>query len=149
MDLRHDLLNMGVNLVTAAHENKRGGLTVAWACQAAQDQVLICVGQQSFTRALILASHAFGLNTLAREQLDLAKSFGTRSTQGHDKFAGLAWHPGPTGSPLLEACPLSLDCRVETVYDREGGGKIILGRVAHVERRRETYEPLIYREQDY
>ena len=148
MDTRHDMLTHGVNIICAQHEGRRGGLAVAWATQVAQDRVLICVGQQSATRELILASGAFGLSMLARDQLALGRAFGTRSSRKVDKFAGVGVHTAVTGSPLLDDCALALDCHVETVFDR-GTQKLIIGRVVAVEQRREDYEPLIYREEDY
>ena len=148
MKLRHDMLAHGVNVVCAAHEGRRGGLAVAWATQVGVDHVLVCVGKQSATRELILASKAFGLSLLTREQLELARLFGTKSGRDVDKFAGLAVHTGETGSPLLDDCAITLDCRVEAVHDR-GTTKLIIGRILAAERRREQYEPLIYREEDY
>ncbi len=143
------MIASGVNIVTARHGDKRGGLAVAWAAQTAPDRVLVCVGRQSATRALILASGAFGLSVLAREQLNIAKHFGTRSGRDTDKFQGLAWHEGETGSPLLDDCAATLDCRVGEVFDAEGGHKLIIGKVVACERLWKDYEPLIYREEDY
>ena len=148
MKLRHDMLTHGVNVVAAEHQGRRGGLAVAWASQIGTDHVLICVGRQSFTRELILASGAFGLSVLARDQLEVSKTFGTQSSRKVDKFKGLAFHTGQTRSPLLDDCALTLDCTVEEVYDR-GGGKLIVGKVLAAERVRESFEPLIYREEDY
>ena len=101
MELRHDMLAHGVNVVCAQHEGKLGGLAVAWATQVAQDRVLICVGKQSATRELILASKAFGLSVLARDQIQVARAFGTRSSREVDKFKDASYHTAATGSPLL------------------------------------------------
>lgn len=148
MNLRHDMLNHGVNVVTAAHEDRRGGLAVAWATQVATDRVLICVGAQSTTRELILASNAFAVNVLRRDQLDLARRFGGRHSSEVDKFEGLATHVAVTGSPLLDDCAVALDCEVQHVYG-EGPEKLIIGRVVAAEFHDRAYEPLIYCESDY
>jgi flavin reductase (DIM6/NTAB) family NADH-FMN oxidoreductase RutF len=148
MELRHDMVASGVNIVTAAHEGKRGGLAVAWATQVAKGHVLICVGKQSATRELILTSKAFGLSALREDQLELSRLFGSKSSRDVDKFAGLATHTLETGSPLLDDCGRRLDCRVEEVYDR-GHGKLIVGRVVAAELTEQRFEPLIYREEDY
>jgi flavin reductase (DIM6/NTAB) family NADH-FMN oxidoreductase RutF len=148
MKLRHDMLTHGVNIVCAQHEGRRAGLAVAWATQIATDRVLICVGQQSATRSVILASGAFGLSVLARDQLDLARVFGRKHSDAVDKFAGVATHTGETGSPLLDDCLICLDCRVESVYD-EGREKLIVGHIVGAEARRDAGEPLIYRSADY
>lgn len=148
MDLRHDMLNHGVNIVCAEHEGKRGGLAVAWATQVAIDQILICVGAQSATRELILASQAFGVSVLAREQLDIARVFGIQSSRSVDKFENVGYHTAETGSPLLDDCATALDCTVEVVHDL-GTEKLIIGKVVAAEHPKEEYEPLIYREEDY
>ena len=145
---RHDMLVHGVYVVAAQHEGKRGGLTVAWATQVGTDRVLICVGKQSATRALILASEAFGLSMLTSEQVAVGRAFGRRSSKDVDKFEGIGYHIGDTGSPLLDDCAATFDCQVEAVYDLDDQ-KLIVGRIVAAEWPKEGYEPLIYREEDY
>lgn len=148
MKLRHDMLTHGVNVVCAQHEGRLGGLAVAWATQVARDRILICVGKQSATRELILSSRAFGLSVLCREQLDVARLFGTRSSRRVNKFEEIGYHRAETGSPLLDDCAATFDCRVQVVYDL-ATEKLIVGRIVAAERLRDEYEPLIYREEDY
>jgi 3-hydroxy-9,10-secoandrosta-1,3,5(10)-triene-9,17-dione monooxygenase reductase component len=142
------MLTHGVNVVCAQHDGEIGGLAVAWATQVGTDRLLICVGQQSATRRLILASQAFGLSVLARDQLDIARLFGRTSSRHVNKFERIAYHTAQTGAPLLDDCAIALDCRVEVVHDL-GTQKLIIGRVVSAERVREAYEPLTYREEDY
>jgi len=148
MELKHDMLTHGVYIVSAQHEGRRGGLAVAWATQVGTNRILICVGKQSATRELILASRAFGLSVLTREQIDVARAFGTRSSRTVDKFEGIGYHTAETGSPLLDDCAATFDCKVGAVYDH-GDQKFIVGHIVAAERLKETYEPLIYREEDY
>jgi flavin reductase (DIM6/NTAB) family NADH-FMN oxidoreductase RutF len=148
MKLRHDMLAHGVNVVSAQHQGRLGGLAVAWATQVGRDRILICVGKQSATRELILASQAFGLSVLTREQVDVARHFGRRSSRDVDKFADVGYHTAGTGSPLLDECALAFDCHVEAVYDL-GTQKLIVGRILTAERLSQEYELLIYREEDY
>lgn len=148
MNLRHDMLNHGVNIVTAAYEGRRGGLAVAWATQIATDRVLICVGSQSTTRELILGSQAFAVNVLRKDQLEIARRFGGGHSAQVDKFAGIAWHTGETGAPVLDDCANAIECRVERVIDNDGE-KLIIGRVVAADLRQPDHEPLVYREADY
>lgn len=148
MKLRHDMLTHGVNVVCAEHGGSRGGLTVAWATQIATDHLLICVGQQSATRELILESGAFGLSVLAQDQVEVASAFGIRSSRNVDKFEGVGCHALETGSPLLDDCAATFDCQVEAVHDH-GTEKLIIGHIVAAERLQEEYKPLIYREEDY
>lgn len=148
MQLRHDMLTHGVYAVCAQHGDQRAGLAVAWATQVGTDRILICVGQQSATRELILASRAFGLSVLRADQVALARTFGRQSSRRVDKFAGLGYHTARTGSPLLDDCGAAFDCQVVDVYDH-GTQKLIIGRIVGAELRREGYEPLLYAEEDY
>ena len=148
MKYRHDMLTHGVYVVCARHEGNCRGLTVAWGTQVSTDRILICVGKQSATREYILASGAFGLSLLAREQKELAFDFGTRSSVDADKFEDVSWHTAETGSPLLDDCAAAFDCRVEAVHDLDDE-KLIVGRIVAAERKKAEYEPLLYREEDY
>jgi flavin reductase (DIM6/NTAB) family NADH-FMN oxidoreductase RutF len=60
MELSHDMLTHGVNVVCAQHDGALGGLAVAWATQVARNRILICVGDQSATRELISSFAHFG-----------------------------------------------------------------------------------------
>lgn len=148
MQMRHDMLTHGVNIVAAEHEGKKMGLSVAWATQVGTDRILVCVGKQSATRDLILESKAFGLSVLRADQLELSRRFGTKSSRDIDKFEGIAHHTAKTGSPLLDDCGAAFDCVVEAVYD-QGEGKLIIGRIVSAEFRSKRYEPLLYREEEY
>ncbi len=50
-----------------------------------------------------------GVSVLAEGQEDLARLF---ATSGADKFAGTAWTPGPTGTPLLDGALAHFEGRV-------------------------------------
>jgi flavin reductase (DIM6/NTAB) family NADH-FMN oxidoreductase RutF len=142
------MLAHGVTVVCAQHEGRRGGLAVAWATQVATNRLLICVGKQSATRELILASGAFGLSVLTVDQVDIARAFGTSSSRRVDKLDGVGHHTLATGSPILDDGAVGLDCRVETVFDLHDE-KLIIGEVVAAERLKDDYEPLVYREEDY
>jgi len=148
MKLRHDMLTHGVNIVCAQHEGKYGGLAVAWATQVDTDYILICVGSQSYTRELILNSKTFGLSILAKEQVNVAKIFGGRSSRKINKFKEISFHTSKTGSPLLDNCVAAFDCEVEVVHDHNDT-KLIIGKILTAEFLQKEYEPLVYREEDY
>ena len=148
MQMRHDMLTHGVNIVAAQHEAKKRGLSVAWATQVGTDRILVCVGSQSATRDLILESKAFGLSVLRADQLEVSRTFGTKSSRDADKFEGIAHHTAKTGSPLLDDCGAAFDCVVEAVHE-QGEARLIIGRIVSAEFRSKRYEPLIYREEEY
>jgi flavin reductase (DIM6/NTAB) family NADH-FMN oxidoreductase RutF len=142
------MLAHGVNVVCAQHNGRLGGLTVAWATQVATNSILICVGKQSATRELILASGAFGLSVLTSKQIGVARHFGTQSGRKVDKLEGVWYHTAETGSPLLDDCAATFDCRVHVVYDLDTE-KLIVGEIVAAEQIADDFEPLIYRVTDY
>jgi flavin reductase (DIM6/NTAB) family NADH-FMN oxidoreductase RutF len=148
MKLRHDMLTHGVNIVCAQYERKKGGLAVAWVTQIDTDYILICIGNQSYTRELILNSKAFGLSVLAKEQVSVAKIFGRHSSRKIDKFKKISFHTAKTGSPLLDNCVAAFDCEVEVVHDHNDT-KLIIGKIVSAEFLHKEYKRLIYREEDY
>lgn len=148
MKLRHDMLTHGVNIVCAEHQGQIGGLAVAWATQVSTDRIMICVGKQSSTRELILNSVAFGLSVLHHGQIDIARLFGRKSSRTTNKFEGVGYHTAETGSPLLDDCVATFDCKVEAVHD-DDSVKLIIGRIVHAEALKEGADRLTYREVDY
>ncbi|MEJ2734072.1 MAG: flavin reductase family protein [Anaerolineae bacterium] len=78
----------------------------------------------------------------------MARVFGQRSSRRADKFLAIGSHTALTGSPLLDECAATFDCKVIDVYDH-GSQKLIVGQIVAAERLKEVYEPLIYREEDY
>ena len=100
----------GVAIVTTVHEGQIHGFTAnAFASVSADPPtVLICVNRSARAHPLIAASQRFCVNLLALEQRDLAVRFaGGDPVQ---RFEGVAYHPGVTGSPILEGTLAHVDC---------------------------------------
>jgi flavin reductase (DIM6/NTAB) family NADH-FMN oxidoreductase RutF len=108
-------------LVTAADGDRRGGIIATTVAQAsivaAMPRQLITVNKRHNTHALIEASGAFTMHLIDETQLDLVWRFGLQSGRDVDKFAGLAFRTGATGSPLLPQALAWFDCRVEGRMD--------------------------------
>jgi 3-hydroxy-9,10-secoandrosta-1,3,5(10)-triene-9,17-dione monooxygenase reductase component len=87
--------------------------------------VLFCAGKTSASWARIQASRAFCVNVLGEDNETISRTFATR---GADKFSGLAWTKGPSGSPVLGDALASMDCVVHEEHDA-GDHVIVVGRV--------------------
>lgn len=148
-DMRLDMLVQGVNIITTAREGKQAGMTCAWASQVSKELVMVCMGWQSATRQMIEETGVFAINVLRRDQLPLAKHFGTGSSAAINKFQGINTASGATGAPLLADAPISIECRVQNTYDPDPNELIIIGKVVGVTRRQERFEPLIFKQEDY
>lgn len=148
MKLRHDMLVHGVYIITTKQDERLGGLAVAWGTQVATDSFLIAVGGHSATRELILASKTFGVNILRSDQVAVGNWFGRQSIRDADKFQGVPYFSAKNGVPILEDCGAAYSCDVIEVFER-GTHRLIVGKVAAIEKEPADFPPLIYRQEDY
>jgi len=132
----------GVAVVTAIDPDGRPiGLTVnSFAAVSLSPPLVLwslAGGSQNF-EAFRRASHHC-INILAADQMDLSNRFATWPT---DRFAGLHWHAGCGGAPLLDGCCAWFEVRNDTQH--AGGDHLIF--VAQVERFRQVaaVEPLLF-----
>ena len=123
-------LTGGVYVVGAAEGEKRDGFTAAWVMQASFDPLLLAlsINPSNASYKLLHAGGGFTVNVLKREQLDLARRFGTRSGRDEDKLAGIPWRPGRRGAPILQGALAYFDCELAGSM-QAGDHELVLGRV--------------------
>jgi flavin reductase (DIM6/NTAB) family NADH-FMN oxidoreductase RutF len=90
--------------------------------------VLLCPARTSTSWPKLRQSGSFCINILAAHQRPVCDLF---AQSGIDKFAALPWHPGITGSPVLEGVLAYVDCDLEAEHDA-GDHTVVLGRVRDV-----------------
>lgn len=81
----------------------------------------------------------YAVHVLAADQSALAERFAAR---GVDRWAGLAYHPGTNGAPLLEGAAATFECFNRSQY-REGDHVIFVGEVERCSHRAGA-SPLLY-----
>ena len=137
--LRH--FAAGVTVITSLGDDGRPAGMTATAFSSVSiepPQVLVCVNAEARTRRAIEDHAGFAVNILSAEQEQLAMRFASKVT---DKFEGIVWRGGVTGSPLLEGAVAALECRIANAV--EAGthviyiGEVLGGNVA-------PGEPLVY-----
>ena len=121
----------GVAVVTTLDaEGAPRGLTTTAVTSVSLDPplLLVCVGRGSRTLPALRRARAFAVNVLDAGHAHVALRFGSKS---EEKFAELAWTPGPGGQPILhDHCIAWAECR--TWSEVEAGDHVILiGEVAH------------------
>jgi flavin reductase (DIM6/NTAB) family NADH-FMN oxidoreductase RutF len=132
-------LTAGAYVVGVASGQAHGGFTAAWVMQASFDPLLLAlsINPGHASHGLLHGGGGFTVNVLERDQLGLARRFGTRSARDEDKLAGLRWHPGSTGAPILDDALAYFDCALagrmpagdhELVLGRVVGGRILNAR---------------------
>lgn len=133
----------GVTLVTTAVDGQWYGVTASSFSSVSLDPPLVsvCLARSAFAHDLVLASGAFGVTILAKDQAELGQRF-ARFEAGVDRFEGASWETASTGSPLLSQALGWLDCVVEHAYSG-GDHTIFVGRVESAATPRTT-SPLLY-----
>src|SRR5215210_6242344 len=123
-------LSLGVYVVGVAHGEERNAFTAAWLMQASFDPLLLALSlnPQNASAPLVHACGAFTVSVLKRGQLELARRFGTRSGRGQDKLAGVRWHPGRSGAPVLSEALAYFDCELTESFPA-GDHELVVGQV--------------------
>jgi 3-hydroxy-9,10-secoandrosta-1,3,5(10)-triene-9,17-dione monooxygenase reductase component len=117
----------GVVVITATGADGPLGFTCQSFASLSLDPPLVSFApaRTSRTWPRIRAVGAFCVNVLAADHQQLSASF---ARSGTDKFAGVAWRPGPSGAPLLEGVSAWVDCTLWAEHDG-GDHTIAVGRV--------------------
>jgi 3-hydroxy-9,10-secoandrosta-1,3,5(10)-triene-9,17-dione monooxygenase reductase component len=130
----------GVTIVTANEE----GVPVGFSCQSFSalsldpPMVILAPAKSSTSWPRIAEAGAFCVNILSQDQEALCRSF---AISGGDKFEGVEWSPGVTGSPIIAGSLAVIECTLGTIY--EGGDhELVTGHVVAMEVGRGT--PLVF-----
>ena len=123
-------LTAGVYVIGVAQGDRRNAFTAAWLTQVSFDPLLLAlsVNPEHASWPLLVGGGGFTVNVLAREQLHLARHFGTQSARETDKLAGILWRPGSAGAPILDGAVAFLECRILQRVPA-GDHEIAIGRV--------------------
>lgn len=143
-DLFHRL-TQGVYVIGVADGERRDGFTAAWVMQVSFDPLLVAlsINPENASYPLLHAGGGFTVNILNREQQDLARRFGTRSGRDEDKLAGVRWHAGQLGFPILDDALAYFDCELAGRM-QAGDHQLVLGRVVGGELLDREATPLSY-----
>ena|GEM_PF-604899 len=110
-------------LVTAADQDRRGGLVATWVSQATLDAepaiIVVSLATNHFTRELVDASQALSLHLIGQRHSEIAFRFASASGKSQDKFAGLDWTAGLTGAPRIQDVVSWMDCKVRARLSTE------------------------------
>jgi flavin reductase (DIM6/NTAB) family NADH-FMN oxidoreductase RutF len=132
----------GVTVVTTQAEGRISGTAVnAFSAVSMSPSILlVCLKRDSRTLAEIKKSGVFAVNVLADHHEPLVGRFASKDES--DRFSGVAYETGSTGSPLLERAVAWFDCEVHAAVDG-GDHEVVLGHVLEV-RSHPGAAPLLY-----
>jgi flavin reductase (DIM6/NTAB) family NADH-FMN oxidoreductase RutF len=131
-----------VSIVTSRDGARIHGMTVSDFASVSLDPPLVVVSASETARTLevIRAGKCFAVNILSAEQMELSNLFASKERED-TRFEGLDFEEAKTGSPLLPAAKVNLDCTLVAMHDA-GDHVLCVGQVEHVEIR--DVEPLVY-----
>ena len=91
--------------------------------------VLFSLRNASSLLGTFTGADSFAINILSQSQDQLSGRFA--SSKIADKFESVAWRPGPLGTPLIDDCLVSFECRVHARHEA-GDHVIFIGEVKHM-----------------
>jgi len=91
--------------------------------------VLFSLRKASSLLGTFVEAGTFAINILSQSQDQLSGRFA--SSKVADKFEGVAWNPGPFGTPLIDDCLASFECRVHARHEA-GDHQVFIGEVTHM-----------------
>jgi flavin reductase (DIM6/NTAB) family NADH-FMN oxidoreductase RutF len=117
----------GVVVATGMLDGVPAGFAAQSFSSLSLDPPLVALfpGKQSSSWPKLRDSGAFCINVLSADQRSVCEGF---AQSGTDKYAGLEWRSGPTGSPILAGVLAYIDCELEAEHDA-GDHTIAVGRV--------------------
>ena len=134
----------GVTLVTFNENEKFGGLTVSSFCSLSMDPplVLICIDREIASHESLGKTETFGVNICNSEQGKLAWDFASSKIDKNELIKSLPHTLTKLGTPLLEGCLATMECKITQKYDG-GDHTIFIGQVQEG-KFDENAEPLVY-----
>jgi len=132
----------GVTVVTTKDENgaPRGLAANSYVSVSLEPPlVLVCVQKTTSTYASLFKSTHLGINIMSNEQRE---TVGTFASKADDKFANLAWHEGPNGTPMLDGSAASIEAEIKERFQAKTH-TVFIAKVKHSEVA--DIEPMIYK----
>ena len=118
----------GITVVTTLDSHGHPhGMTVNSFSSVSLDPplVLVSIDLKNAILGHFISSSWFAINILAEHQEDLSRRF---SSPSENRFVDLDWHPGPSGTPLLDGVLAQLECSVVRTFEA-GDHTILIGEV--------------------
>jgi flavin reductase (DIM6/NTAB) family NADH-FMN oxidoreductase RutF len=122
----------GLFILTARHEDRRGGVLVSWVQQVCfqPPMIVVALAKGRPIMPLISESHRFALCQLQRGEKIIFRKFAGAMENGEDPFLGLEVLPSSLmGLPILAETLAYLECEVVRHMDVDGDHDLFIGAV--------------------
>ena len=124
------MIPYGLFILTSKNGDDVASGTVNWVTQSSFKPPLVSVAikADSHPYGVVKASGTFALNVLGTDQQDVAQAFFMTVTPEGNKLGPVTFHPGSTGSPIINESPAYWECRVVEVAEH-GDHHVFIGEV--------------------
>ncbi len=109
----------GVTVVTCRVGPRTHGITVNSFTSVSLDPplILISIDNRAIAFQMLPEAGAFAVNVLAENQREISDYFAKRlAPDPDDELAGVPYHDGVTGSPVLEGAIATVEARIRAIY---------------------------------
>ena len=148
--LRHAMRVYPQGVTVATADSPRGpvGITVSSFTSVSLEPplVLMSIARGSVLHDLFRDAKAYAINFLADDQKSVSDRFAGRD-QAKERFEGIRFAAGVTGSPIIAGVRGVIECRAWRVYDG-GDHSILVGEVVSA-KALNSKRPLVYYSQQY
>jgi flavin reductase (DIM6/NTAB) family NADH-FMN oxidoreductase RutF len=141
----------GISVVTTFDGDRPQGITVNAFSSVSLEPALVMVAldRQRFITPMVRRAGRYAVSILGSDQQALSDRFAHAPVSpGREDFCGAAWHPGPTGLPLIDGSIATLECTVVETFSA-GDHDLFIGRVDSLDQDREGEAPLLYFRRHY
>jgi flavin reductase (DIM6/NTAB) family NADH-FMN oxidoreductase RutF len=133
----------GVVVVAAVDDGEPVGLAIGSFASVSLDPPLVGFfpDRSSTSWPRIEKAGSFAVNILGEHQEDICRTF---ASKGGDKFSGIGWKPGHSGSPIIDGVVAWIDCEVGQVVEA-GDHFFVTGKVLDLDVAAEAGPLLFFR----
>ncbi len=109
-----------MTVVGAEVNGKVNWLVVGHTGIIGHDRIMVSMSKSHYTNQGIRKSKKLSVNLVSQAMLDKADYVGSVSGAETDKSKVFAYHMGENGSPVIDDAPITMECKVEDIYETEG-----------------------------
>ena len=109
-----------MTVVGAEVNGKVNWLVVGHTGIIGHDRIIVSMSKAHYTNQGIRKSKKLSVNLVSEAMLDKADYVGSVSGADTDKSKVFAYHMGENGSPVIDEAPITMECKVEDIYETEG-----------------------------
>lgn len=137
--------------LTTRSEDYVAAGTVCWVSQVSFNppMVMVAVQKTGDLNETIQKSRVFALSFIGSSNQELIEHFSHKTDVHRDRLNGYSFEDGQTGSPLITACPLAIECNLTEVVHTHGDHVLLIGEVVNATIRDANAHLLSDQEVDY